>query len=162
MKRPPSYDLPDSQFKLGVLAEHGLGMQKDLAAAYKWFSLAAAHGDAEAVKRREVIRVQLAPSTLSKADAELKAWKAKPAIANANEVADNPAWAAAAPATEAVSLVARAQTLLNKLGYDVGAPDGLVGSRIRAAVKLFQQRNGLAETGEVTIPLVTQLEHLSS
>jgi localization factor PodJL len=137
-------------------------MQKDLAAAYKWFSLAAAHGDAEAVKRREVIRVQLAPSTLSKADAELKAWKAKPAIANANEVADNPAWAAAAPATEAVSLVARAQTLLNKLGYDVGAPDGLVGSRIRAAVKLFQQRNGLAETGEVTIPLVTQLEHLSS
>ena len=28
-----SYDLPDSQFNLGVLAEHGLGMQKDLAAA---------------------------------------------------------------------------------------------------------------------------------
>ena len=157
-----SYDLPDSQFNLGVLAEHGLGMQKDLAAAYKWFSLAAAHGDAEAAKRREVIRVQLAPSTLAKADAELKAWKAKPAIADANEVADNPAWAAAAPATEAVSLVARAQTLLNKLGYDVGAPDGLVGPRTQSAVKLFQQRNGLGETGEVTIPLVTQLEHLSS
>jgi len=157
-----SYDLPDSQFNLGVLAEHGLGIKKNLAEAYKWFSLAAAHGDAEATKRREVIRVQLAPSTLAKADAELKAWKAKPAIADANEVADNPAWVATAPATNAVPLVARAQTLLNKLGYDVGAPDGLVGSRTRTAVKLFQQRNGLAETGEITIPLVTQLEHLSS
>jgi localization factor PodJL len=161
-EKAASYDLPDSQFNLGVLAEHGLGMQKDLAAAYKWFSLAAAHGDAEATKRREVIRVQLAPSTLAKADAELKAWKPKPAIADANDVADNPAWAAAAPATEAVPLVARAQTLLNKLGYNVGAPDGLVGPRTQSAVKLFQQRNGLSETGEVTIPLVTKLEHLSS
>jgi localization factor PodJL len=130
-----SYDLPDSQLNLGVLAEHGLGMQKDLAAAYKWFSLAAAHGDADAAKRREVIRVQLTPSTLAKADAKLKARKAKPAIADANDVADNPAWAAAAPATDAASLVARTQTLLSKLGYDVGAPDGLVGSRTRAAVK---------------------------
>ena len=158
-----SYDLADSQFNLAILAENGLGMKKDLAKAYKWFSLAAAHrGDAEATKRRKVIRVQLTPAALAKADAEVKAWKAKPAIAEANEVADNPAWAAKAPATQAASLVSRAQTLLNKLGYDVGPPDGLIGPRTQSAIKLFQQRNGLAETGEVSIPLVTQLEHLSS
>jgi len=52
--------------------------------------------------------------------------------------------------------------LLNKLGYDVGPPDGLVGPRTQTAIKMFQQRNGLVETGEVSIPLVTKLEHLSS
>jgi localization factor PodJL len=157
-----SYDLPDSQFNLAILAENGLGMKKDLAKAYKWFSLAAAHGDAEAAKRREVIRVQLPAATPAKADVEVKAWKAKPAIAEANEVADNPAWATKAPATKAASLVSRAQTLLNKLGYDVGPPDGLIGPRTQSAIKLFQLRNGLSETGEVTIPLVTQLERLTS
>ncbi len=82
--------------------------------------------------------------------------------ADANEVAEQAAWAATAPATENTALVARAQTLLNGLGYDVGPPDGLIGSRTRTAVKLFQNRNGLAETGEISIPLVTQLERLSS
>ena len=139
-----AYGLPDSQFNLAILAEHGLGMKKDPAEAYKWFSLAAAHGDADAAKRREVIRVQLAPAALAQAEATVKAWKAKPAIAGANEVAENSAWAAKAPATEAVSLVSRAQTLLNKLGYDVGPPDGLVGPRTQTAIKMFQQRNGLS------------------
>jgi peptidoglycan hydrolase-like protein with peptidoglycan-binding domain len=44
---------------------------------------------------------------------------------------------------------------------DYGAPDGL-GKRTRQAIKRFQQRNGLDETGEVSIPLVTKLEHLTS
>ncbi len=158
-----SYGLADSQFNLGILAEHGLGMSKNLSEAYKWFSLAAASGDAEAAKRREIIRVQLAPATLAEAEAGVKAWKAKTAPAEANDVADQPAWAAAAPApTHNASLVTRAQTLLNALGYDVGPPDGLIGGRTRTAVKLFQRRNGLDETGDISIPLVTQLERLSS
>ena len=37
-----------------------------------------------------------------------------------------------------------------------------MGERTRAGIKLFQQRNGLAETGEVTMPLVAQLEGLTS
>jgi localization factor PodJL len=157
-----SYGLADSQFNLGILAEHGLGMTKNLSEAYKWFSLAASSGDAEAAKRREVIRVQLAPATLAEAEAAVTAWKVKVAPADANEVVEQAAWAATAPATENTALVARAQTLLNGLGYDVGPPDGLIGSRTRTAVKRFQNRNGLAETGEISIPLVTQLERLSS
>lgn len=56
----------------------------------------------------------------------------------------------------------RAQTLLNKLGYDVGVPDGVAGSRTRSEIKRFQGRNGLEETGEVSVPLVSQLESLAS
>jgi localization factor PodJL len=159
--------LADSQFNLGILAEHGLGRSRDLAEAYKWFSLAAAQGDPEAKKRREVIRVQLAPDKVASVDQEVKAWTAMPASADANEVPEQKAWAAmSAASTQAApqgsSLVTRAQTLLNKLGYDVGPPDGLMGTRTRNGVKLFQQRNGLDETGDITLPLVTKLESLTS
>lgn len=159
--------LTDSQFNLGILAEHGLGTTKNLREAYKWFALGSANGDPEAKKRREVIRVQLAPETLTAVEAEVKAWAAKPVSPEANEVPGAQAWAAKDPSEAAAvapgtSLVTRAQTLLNKLGYDVGPPDGLLGERTRAGIRLFQQRNGLQETGEATIPLLSKLERLSS
>jgi hypothetical protein len=37
-----------------------------------------------------------------------------------------------------------------------------IGARTRAAIKLFERRNGFEETSEVSIPLVTKLEHLTS
>ena len=60
------------------------------------------------------------------------------------------------------ALVARAQTLLNKLGYSVGAPDGEMDRRTREAILRFERTNGLMETGKVTIQLVTVLERLAS
>jgi localization factor PodJL len=157
-----AHGLADSQFNLGILAEHGLGTAKDLEEAYKWFSLAARKGDKEAAKRREVIRAQLAPAALAEAEAEVKAWTARPADAEANEVTQEAAWAGTAPVSGNATLVTRAQTELNKLGYDVGPADGVAGNRTRDAIKLFQKRNGLAETGEISPTLVTKLEHLSS
>ena len=44
----------------------------------------------------------------------------------------------------------RAQTLLNKLGYNLGKADGVMSSRTRTAIRLFQSRYGLGETGEVS------------
>jgi peptidoglycan hydrolase-like protein with peptidoglycan-binding domain len=60
------------------------------------------------------------------------------------------------------ALVARAQTLLNRLGYSVGAPDGKMDTRTREAILRFERTNGLIETGKVTIQLVTVLERLAS
>jgi len=95
-----------------------------------------------------------------------------PAPTEANEVPEQKAWAgktasvtqsaATQSAPQGSSLVSRAQMLLNKLGYDVGPPDGLMGSRTRTGITLFQQRNGLDATGDVTVPLVTKLEGLTS
>jgi localization factor PodJL len=156
-----SYGLADSQFNLGILAEHGLGAPKNLAEAYKWFALAANGGDDEAAKRRELVKLQLDPAGLADAERSVSAWNAKQAAPDANEVLEPQEWADAAPQTNA-SLVTRAQGLLNKLGYDVGVPDGLMGARTREAIKSFERKNGLEETGKVTIPLVTKLERLSS
>lgn len=156
-----SYGLADSQFNLGILAEHGLGTPKNLAEAYRWFALAADGGDEEAAKRRALVKPQLDPAALADAERSVSAWTAKPAAPEANEVLEPQEWADASPATNA-SLVTRAQGLLNKLGYDVGVPDGLMGAQTREAIRSFERKNGLEETGKVTIPLVTKLERLSS
>lgn len=158
--------LADSQFNLGILAEHGLGRSKDLAEAYKWYSLAAAQGDSEALKRRSSVSTQLTSETIVAIDEKVANWKPKAVSPEANDVAEPAAWGSAPAsasnqAPESSTLVSRAQTLLNKLGYDVGVPDGLAGNKTQTGVKRFQQRNGLAETGEITVELVTRLEALA-
>ncbi|GFO81884.1 MAG: hypothetical protein A49_15110 [Methyloceanibacter sp.] len=158
--------LADSQFNLGILAEHGLGRSKDLAEAYKWYSLAAAQGDSEALKRRSSVSTQLTSETIVAIDEKAANWKPKAVSPEANDVAEPAAWGSAPAsasnqAPESSTLVSRAQTLLNKLGYDVGVPDGLAGNKTQTGVKRFQQRNGLAETGEITVELVTRLEALA-
>jgi TPR repeat protein len=153
--------LVNSQFNLGILAEHGLGIRKNLPDAYKWFALAALKGDAEAAKRRDLVKLQLPAATLAEAEQAVKSWKPEPVKAEANEVPEQASWQAEAPKPNK-ALVTRAQTLLNKFGYDVGPPDGEVGVRTRDAIKFFECVNGLEETGEVTVPLVTKLQRLSS
>ena len=182
--RAAGYGLADSQFNLGILAEHGLGMKKDPAEAYKWFALAAASGDAEAAKRRDAVKAQIEGSALPSAEAAVQSWKPQGASREANEVDQPEAWLAAADAASAstattqasaelqgsqsptlssnAELVLRTQRLLNKLGYDVGAPDGELGERTQAAIRTFQERNGIPPSGEVTVPLVTKLERLTS
>jgi localization factor PodJL len=156
-----AYGLADSQFNLGILAEHGLGTPKNLSEAYKWFALAAKAGDEEAAKRRELVKVQLAPAELATAEQAVAAWTAKVPVAEANAVGEPAEWADSSP-TPNTPLVSRAQSLLNKLGYDVGMPDGLMGAKTRDAIKSFERKNGLQETGQVTIPLVAKLERLTS
>jgi localization factor PodJL len=154
-----SYGLADSQFNLGILAEYGLGIPKDLPGAYQWFALAAKGGDAEAARRQELVKLQLDPASLAEADKAVAAWTAKEAPQEANEVDEPEEWGDASAAN--ASLVTRAQSLLNKLGYDAGAPDGLMGGRTREAIRSFQRNNGLEETGKITVPLVTKLERLA-
>ncbi len=156
-----AHGLADSQFNLGILAEHGLGQEPNPAEAYKWFSLAAKAGDKEAAKRRDVLKTKLDAATRAAAEQAVKAWTAKPTDPDANEIEEKAEWAEAALAGGAganAALLSRAQSLLNKLGYDAGTADGVMGERTRTAIRNFQRQNGLAETGEVTAPLVTTLE----
>ncbi len=159
-----AHGLADSQFNLGVLEEHGLGMPKNPGAAYQWFALAANSGDQEAAKRRDLVKRELDATALATAEQAVAAWTVTQAATEANEIDEPQDWADAtdASATPNIALVNQAQTLLNKLGYDVGAPDGLMGAKTREAVKSFERRNGLEETGKVTIPLVAKLERLTS
>ncbi len=54
------------------------------------------------------------------------------------------------------------QTRLNTLGFDAGAPDGLVGKRTRGAVRAFQTSLGVEATGTLTETQVAVLKQQSS
>jgi lipoprotein-anchoring transpeptidase ErfK/SrfK len=53
--------------------------------------------------------------------------------------------------------VHRAQTLLNKLGFDAGFEDGVMGKRTRDAIRLFQEGADLPVTGNMTTGLLRAL-----
>ncbi len=164
-----SHGLPDSQFNLGILYQAGLGVPTNLTQAYIWFSLAAARGDAEAAKRAEQVKPQLSAEALQQADAAVAAWKAEPLPDDANtsdmaqsaETGPEQASADQASAPDPEGVLA-AQKLLQKLGYDVGAPDGLVGPKTEAAIKLFQERVGLPVTGRLSNDLLVRLSARAS
>lgn len=44
----------------------------------------------------------------------------------------------------------KAQRKLNRLGYNCGTPDGLMGSRTRKALRKFQKKNKIKVTGTLT------------
>lgn len=159
-----SHGLRDSQFNLGILYEAGLGVQSDLAQAYVWFSLAAARGDTEAGKRAERVKLQLADDALQQADAAIAAWTAEPLRDDANAQDAVSAGPSEADQTSAADgdTVRTAQALLQKLGYDVGTPDGLLGPRTEAAIKLFQERLGQPATGRLSDDLLVSLSARAS
>ena len=49
------------------------------------------------------------------------------------------------------------QELLNSMGIDVGAPDGILGSRTRAAVRTFQEESGLPTDGYASFDLLAMM-----
>jgi len=53
--------------------------------------------------------------------------------------------------------VRRLQAKLKTLGYEVGAIDGKIGDALRAAVRAFQERNGLAPDGYPDLALLKQV-----
>ncbi len=59
------------------------------------------------------------------------------------------------------SELARAQELLNELGYDSGPVDGIMGPMTRGALRRFQEENGLEPTGEPNGETMTLLEELA-
>jgi localization factor PodJL len=82
--RAAQHGLHDSQYNLGVLYESGLGVPKDHASAYKWYTLAAKGGDKDAARRRDMLISRLPPETLQAMDAQIAAWRPEAASETAN------------------------------------------------------------------------------
>lgn len=92
--------LSDSQYNLGVLYESGLGVTKDPVAAYKWYAIAARTGDAEAVRRQQILRSKLDAITLQQAEESIQDWRPKSIDSKANDaMAAGLAWKSRANGT---------------------------------------------------------------
>jgi membrane-bound lytic murein transglycosylase B len=53
------------------------------------------------------------------------------------------------------------QRLLNRLGHDAGAVDGLPGPSTRSAIRRFQQEQGLPADGHPSVPLLNRLRRVA-
>ncbi len=56
------------------------------------------------------------------------------------------------------SLVLQTQQQLNRLGFNAGPADGLMGKKTRQAIKLFQKRNNIHVDGKSTSILLIKLK----
>jgi len=151
----------DSQFNLGILSAKGAGVPRDLVEAYKWFDIVARTGDQDAAAKRDEIAKSMSPADLTTAQGKAKLWAARETDPIANTVDIPKEWADGEEITTASvdmkKAIVNVQLILNKNGFDAGPPDGIMGEKTKAAIRAFQQANGLAETGEIDDALVRAL-----
>lgn len=157
------HGLGDSQYNLAILNERGLGIPKDLVAAYKWLDIAAKGGDQGAAAKRDALARELSAEDLAKAKVASGTWRAKTPDAVANgDIRPLKHWDVStltgSDDAATTTNIARVQELLNRLGYDAGSPDGLMGPRTRDAILEYQMTEGLATTGTVTHETLNSLQ----
>ena len=149
----------DSQFNLGMLYARGLGVEQDFEQSYKWFSLAAKAGDADAGKAREDIAKSLTADAVSRIGGEVETWTSEPIALDVN-FAPIGTWAADFDPGEAISnkeVVSRVQQALNRLGFNVGTPDGVAGPKTAEAIRTFERGTGMSESGKINPRLLAVL-----
>ena len=156
------HGLPESQFLLGMLYHRGFGVEVNAAEAYYWLRLAALQGDQAAAAEMKTVEDSVPPNERHELERRLAAFQATERDRLANVVPfSDPAWqltAAQSPALASVTELARVQSLLHRLGFDVGAADGRMSTKTANAIRLFQLQNGMAVDGEVGTELLLRLE----
>ena len=169
-EKAASYGLKDSQYNLAVIYERGLSTKRSQKDAFINYSLAAARGDRDAAVKAHSLKNYLSKADLASASNTLANWKPARPVKTGNFVAiKDPKWQVASkrpikrqlkakPNLSGKALISNAQTLLSKLGFNVGTPDGIMGSRTANAVRLFQLQNGLQVNGMVSNELLQQLQ----
>jgi len=158
--RAADLGVKDSQFNLGILAAKGVGVPQSLEESYKWFALVAKTGDRDAATKRDEVANALRPEQLTRARAAVELWKPQQPDVEANSVDIPDAWREGGGTTAAIDMkkaVQNIQALLNKAGYDAGNPDGVMGSRTKAAISAYQKDHGMEPNGEVDEKLVRAL-----
>lgn len=146
----------DSQYNLAVLYEQGLGVPLSLPDAYAWFLIAGQSGDSDAAAKAAELGGRLTPEAKAAADKTAARFQSRRPDDAANGVFRNLPWSA--PTADATAAIARAQSLLAKLGYTPGPADGAIGPMTRDAVIAYQRKSGMPETGRVDATLLKRLE----
>jgi localization factor PodJL len=169
-RRAAELGLRDSQFNLGVMHARGLGVAKDNIEAFKWFWVAAAQGDSEAQGFRDRISAEMSEEERARADEIARSWRPARLVQEANfvtvpaaltqgEVTRDPGLQ---QALDPEVVLRATQTLLNRLGYNAGPPDGLMGPRTRNAIRSFERSVGWPETGRATPRLLNRMKQAAN
>ncbi|MEL6687615.1 MAG: peptidoglycan-binding protein [Pseudomonadota bacterium] len=147
----------DSQFNLAILSESTeTGTEPNLEEALFWYSVAAQQGDQFAVSRRDALKATMSADRADAVEDRVNVFKPEGIDEEANGIFRNVPWVQSSD-TASRTQVREVQTLLATLGYPVGTPDGIMGTRTRNAIVAFERANGLSETGEVNGNLISRL-----
>lgn len=158
--RAAQHGMRDSQYNLGILYARGVGVDQDLGESYRWFRIVGAAGDKDAQSKMAEVGKSLSAEQRSRIDTETAAWKPEPRIDAVNTVNVPASWNDKSGQTASVDMtkaIRNVQAILLKLGYDPGRPDGVVGAQTTAAIRKFQEKTGLAATGQIDEPLIRAL-----
>ena len=150
----------DSQFNLAILFENGQGLRPSQSDAYFWYTVAASQGDQAAKARLQALDAIMTPTDIAAATERAETFTPVKINQAANGIFRNLPWNKAKQTREATARTAQikqVQELLSNIGFEVGAPDGIMGSKTRAAITKFERSNGMAETGQVTSALIDKL-----
>lgn len=151
-RKAADYGIVDSQYNLAVLYENGLGISPSQVEALYWYEVASMNGDASAPGNVTTLRDALPLQQAQQALRRASGWSVSPLNRPANGTFGAQTWERSSRAQiEAV------QTVLNGLGYEAGAPDGIAGAGTRTAIRAFQADSGLDTTGVIDAGLVEAL-----
>ncbi|MEE9544129.1 MAG: peptidoglycan-binding protein, partial [Rhodospirillales bacterium] len=134
----------------------GLGVAKDYAEAVRWYRKAAAQEGKEGKAARQRLAV-LGVSIEEEAAAAPLAPPPPQPVATPHPPSPPPKTAA----SPSRSMVMAIQKRLADLGYGPGPADGIIGSKTRAAIQVFQAVAGLAKTGKASRDLLDRLNEKS-
>lgn len=151
-RKAADYGVVDSQYNLAVLYENGLGISPSQSEALYWYEVASANGDASAPGNVATLREALPLEQSQQAQRRAASWSVTPADQAANGTFETQEWELSTR-----TQVATLQSVLNGLGYEAGAPDGIAGAGTRAAVQAYQADNGLEANGVIDELLIETL-----
>ncbi|GHA31346.1 peptidoglycan-binding protein [Devosia pacifica] len=158
-ERAARQGMTDSQFNLGMLYARGLGVEQNLETSYKWFSIAAANGDPDAAQARDDIARSLGAEAVAQIGAEVAGFEPEPIDIAAN-FAPIGTWSKSFDPGDTIvnaDVIGKVQAALNKLGYEAGRPDGLMGPQTREAISAFEADAGMSTSGSVNPRLLAVL-----
>ncbi|MDR5900273.1 SEL1-like repeat protein [Halomonas vilamensis] len=150
----------DAQYMLGRMHEAGNGTPQNFVEAHKWYNLAASRSHRHAADARNAIAEQMTTQQIAEAQRAARSWRPETTSSSQSTPASTQATTASRPAIETLSDrqgVAEIQRELNRLDYDAGPADGLMGSRTRSAIRQYQTDAGLAVNGHATSDLLKRL-----
>ncbi|MFO7483479.1 peptidoglycan-binding protein [Oceanibaculum nanhaiense] len=146
LRRAGDQNMTSALFELGQMEERGLGDAPDLSKARALYAQAAALGDQAAAER--LVAMPLSNSApASEATGSAARGDAGAAPASAKPLS---------PDAERETIRAIQQILI-RLGYEVGAADGLLGDRTREGIRDYQRRHDLPVNGT---PSALLLQHM--
>ena len=147
---------PEAQYMLGQMHEAGHGTLQDFVEAHKWYNLAAARGHRRAATARDAVAARMTAQQISEAQQTARTWQPEEAPSSQASQAIPPS----RPDIETLSSrqgVTEIQRELNRLGYDAGPADGVMGRRTRNAIQEYQADMDMAQDGHATTDLLRRL-----